>query len=257
MNEDGDLCTVGPFVLNTVNYQVAVNITGCEKDKAVVFTYGPNPVTQEHFVQSKESGVFKVVCKEITDTDFNVTGSIQVYVNATNKIYNDVTYDVMSEIYPSTDLYVGDQVTWSIIYPVQYKLQVTTCTANPGLEYNDLNKVLLVNDACSQDLELIVDEFTASTGNTSATLRVFKFSENDFVFLHCKLLLCPHTSTSCRTSCILNGQKKKRGTAVAGKYLEGIREVSNVLRIMESYDNGAPSCSYFGLTLLLILITRL
>ncbi|XP_053406487.1 uncharacterized protein LOC128559262 [Mercenaria mercenaria] len=149
------------------------------------------------------------------------------------------TYDVTSSLSPTSAI-VGDPVVWTISFPVDYILEVTSCKGYPGTDAQSSSSVSLISGGgCNATSELITHFSDSLNGTVTAKLSAFKFYNYDNVFLTCDLKVCPSSSANCDTTC----SRAKRSAKQIGTNNDNDAEetrmatVHNVLKIIDPHSD--------------------
>lgn len=208
-------------------------VSACNKDEPIYFSYGSySGMAESQIYGGQQVSTINITCIEISDS--GVAKTISNNFSAAIQFQDEQTlspeYDIISTLNPTSAL-VGQDVTWTIIYPASYKLQITTCTAYPGTAVHATESIVLISTWCSSISELI-SNFVSNGNNTNAvaTMKAFKFYGYDFMFLMCDVLVCPPGSSSCTTSCS-QGRRKRSESEHHGEY---IKTISSVLHIADT-----------------------
>ncbi|XP_045201426.2 uncharacterized protein LOC123554994 [Mercenaria mercenaria] len=240
----------------------SITISGCAKDSEILLTYGSYSGMEAYSLHGGKYVVaVKVTCNEIplTGNVHNVSEifSANLTIGETQSV--DPSYNITSAL-SSYYVTVGDQIIWTISFPVQYTLEVTECTASPGTSYDAVDKVDLISiGGCHVSTELISNFTDNGNGTASAIIDAFKFYSNDQVFLTCDLKVCPSGSTQCDTQCA-GSRKREVGDifkrSAPGPDIEGFypRNVHNVLTVLIPNENSAITVTPVGWTFVLTLI---
>ncbi|XP_053404029.1 uncharacterized protein LOC128558509 [Mercenaria mercenaria] len=247
----------------------SISISGCSKDSEILVTYGSYSDMETYWLHGgKAVNAVKVTCIEIpvAGNTHNVSEifSANLTIDETQSV--DSSYNVTSAL-SSYSVTVGDQITWTITFPVEYTLEVTQCTASPGTSYVLADKVDLISSGgCHVSSELISNFTDNGDGTASATIEAFKFYNNDQVFLTCDLKVCPSGSTSCDTQCA-GSRKREVGDIFKRSAPESEtvgfypKQVHNVLTVFDPRENSAMTVTPFGwsfvFTLTFVLCNRL
>ncbi|XP_053373742.1 deleted in malignant brain tumors 1 protein-like isoform X2 [Mercenaria mercenaria] len=190
-------CTVSTLNATTVE------ITGCLKDDPILFTYGLFSGIETYQIHVGQSVDIYVRCYEITEDGvafvINDNFAATLQIDSNNTI--DPSYNVSSSL-NTTFSYVGEPVAWTITFPVEYILEVTSCTAEPYTTDNtDLLVQLISEGGCMVDSELISNFKDNLDGTAVATLWSFKSVYYDTILLKCAVIICPGASNACNTTC--------------------------------------------------------
>ncbi|XP_053384014.1 deleted in malignant brain tumors 1 protein-like isoform X2 [Mercenaria mercenaria] len=190
-------CTVSR--LNTTT----IEITGCLKDDPIVFTYGSYAGIESYKIHVGQSVNINITCHEISEDGVSVvinnTFAVNLQVDSENMV--DPSYNVTSSL-NTTSTNVNEPVAWTITFPVEYIVEVTSCTAEPDTTDNtDLVVQLISEGGCTVDRELISNFEDNLDGTAVATLWSFKFNNYDTILLKCDVIICPGASNACYTIC--------------------------------------------------------
>ncbi|XP_053400599.1 uncharacterized protein LOC128546163 [Mercenaria mercenaria] len=242
---DGKNCSVtGILAAGTAE------ITECDKDQSILFTFSPYIDMSSNQIHAGEDvEIVNITCFEIPDSvPHSISNTLAASIALGEEATMNVSFDVTSVLNP-TSANVGDPVTWTIIFPMNYTLQITSCTAYPGTTSSSSNSVGLITTWCSDDSDLI-SNFTTNANDSEATaiIQAFRFFDYNNVYLSCDLLICPLPSSSCTTSCS-SAKRKRRSTS--GNQGEYRKSVGKVLHIIDS--TSAASTPYSGLPLSFLL----
>ncbi|XP_045196142.2 uncharacterized protein LOC123551348 [Mercenaria mercenaria] len=247
---DGKNCSV-----TGVEAAGTAEITECDKDQPILFTfssYSGMLTNQIHGGQEVE--IVNLTCIEISDSGVasSVDDTLAVSIDIDDVASMNVTYDITSDLNP-TSANVGDPVIWTIYFPMNYTLEITTCTAYPGTDSSSSNSILLITDWCS-DVGQLISNFSTNAENTeaSATIQAFKFFDEDNVYLTCTLLVCPPSSSSCDSVC--GSARKRRRRSSNGEYTKSI---GKVLHIIDTTSAAYMPRTGFFMTLVMIYLASL
>ncbi|XP_053384015.1 uncharacterized protein LOC128550063 [Mercenaria mercenaria] len=188
-------CTVSR--LNTTS----IEITGCLKDDPILFTYGSYAGIETYEVHVGQSVYIR--CYEISEDGVSVVinNTFAVNLQIDSETMVDPSYNVTSSL-NTTSTNVGEPVAWTITFPVDYILEVTSCTAEPDTTDNTNLLVQLISEGgCMVDSELISNFEDNLDGTAVATLMSFKFFNYDSILLKCDVIICPGASNACNTTC--------------------------------------------------------
>ncbi|XP_060607594.1 uncharacterized protein LOC132759769 [Ruditapes philippinarum] len=183
-----------------------VTLTGCSKDEEIIVTYGSYSGVVTYKVHGgRNLVILKLICLEISDEGVihSVNSSFSTQLGIDDDIKIDPTYSVKS-LLSAASTTVGKEITWTILFPEHYSLEVSSCTAYPGNDDSSSDYVSLIsNGGCAVINDLISHFDIYSNGTASARLNAFKFYGYESVFLKCSLKICPSetTPTACMTTC--------------------------------------------------------
>ncbi|XP_060552750.1 uncharacterized protein LOC132714036 isoform X1 [Ruditapes philippinarum] len=112
-----------------------VTLTGCSKDEEIIITYGPYSGLATYKVHSGKSVVVKFVCLEIDQEGVikQINSSYSAQLTVDEQINVNPLYSLTS-LLSSTSTTVGHEIVWTIFFPEHYSLEVTSCTAYPGID---------------------------------------------------------------------------------------------------------------------------
>ncbi|XP_045188018.2 uncharacterized protein LOC123545775 [Mercenaria mercenaria] len=240
-----------------------VTITGCLKDLPIIFTIGTyHGIELYTLLGGKDLVIVKIVCNEISENGTVLYIEYTIYNAGLRDVLGDIeqeginlTYEVTSSL-SSTSVIVGNPVAWTINFPSEYILEVTSCKGYPGTDAQSNHSVNLISSGgCSATSELITHFSDALDGTVTATLSTFKFYNYDNVFLTCVLKVCPSSSVNCDTTC----SRAKRGARHVGTTHENDAEetrmttVHNVLKVIDLYSKARIPVSRVSTSLVLAL----
>ncbi|XP_060574301.1 fibropellin-1-like isoform X2 [Ruditapes philippinarum] len=236
--------TNGNDILCTVHEENAttVNLTGCSKNEEIIITYGPYSEIATYKLHGGKTVIVKFVCLEIAEQGVihTVNSSYAAQLTIDQQISIDPSYSVTSQL-SATSTTVGSEIIWTILFPENYNLEVSSCTAYPGIDDSSENYVNLIsNGGCSVIADIISNFNSYSNGTATATFQAFKFYNYESVFLECSVKICP-SGTACMTSC----SRQKRGIQkrASGRQRSMVpATISNVLYVADAYSSGTLQC---------------
>ncbi|XP_060584897.1 uncharacterized protein LOC132740870, partial [Ruditapes philippinarum] len=218
-----------------------VTLTGCSKDEEIIITYGPYSGLATYKVHSGKSVVVKFVCLEIDQEGVikQINSSYSAQLTVDEQINVDPLYSLTS-LLSSTSTTVGHEIVWTIFFPEHYSLEVTSCTAYPGIDDSSNDSVALIsNGGCSSTMDLISNFNSYSNGTATARLLAFKFHNSGSVFLKCSLKVCPPGSppTACTTTCSKEKRSVQKRASGQPKSIVPAT-ISNVLYVADAHSGG-------------------
>ncbi|XP_053403017.1 uncharacterized protein LOC123554866 [Mercenaria mercenaria] len=154
----------------------AVTITGCSKDLPILLTFGTYSGIEFYTMHGGKSMVTVTIeCSEIPET-----GNVGAINNTFNANLTDVdkknikpTFQVTASL-NLTSVIVGNPVAWTISFPMEYILEVTSCVGYPGTDDQSSTSVSLISSGgCSSTSHLITHFSDGLNGTATATLYLF------------------------------------------------------------------------------------